>query len=161
RRAPSASGAEGQMPSRAERLAAAAGRLPAAPSANPERAQRPAVSESHRVPAGSQAVGGRGPTTLQHGVPLHPVLLPPAGPSPPPPRGAAPPPRRPPRARGAAAPPPGPPGRPPPPPPRRPTPAARRAEPPRARHAPRASGAQQHRLAAEHAARDPQRQPRQ
>ena len=76
RRAPSASGAEGQLPSRAERLAAAAGRMPAAPSANPEGAQRPGVSESHRVPAGSLAVGGRGPTTLQHGVPLHPVLVP-------------------------------------------------------------------------------------
>ncbi|HEX5010807.1 MAG TPA: hypothetical protein VFY71_10420 [Planctomycetota bacterium] len=76
RRAPSASGAEGQLPSRAERLAAAAGRAPAAPSAKPERVQQPSVSESHRVPAGSQAVGGRGPTTLQHGVPLYPVLMP-------------------------------------------------------------------------------------
>jgi hypothetical protein len=76
RRAPSVTGAEGQLPSRAERLAAAAGRAPAAPSVSPERAQRPSVSDSHRVPAGSQTVGGRGPTTLQHGVPLLPVLVP-------------------------------------------------------------------------------------
>lgn len=93
RSAPPTDGAERQLPSRAERLAAAASRAPAgSESARPARNPRADLSDAHRVPAGSQTVGGRGPTTLQHGAPLRAALEPraPAAPAPDPAAAAAP-----------------------------------------------------------------------
>ena len=93
RNAQPADGAEPQLPSRAERVAAAATRGSSTPEpANPGRAQNAGVSDAHRVPPGSQSVGGRGPTTLQHGVPLRAALVPraPAAPAADPAAAAAP-----------------------------------------------------------------------